>query len=179
MRGALWVRRLAAGAACSSAMVGIVGMASATPAVGQTAVTTPLSVPVPATPQSTTPLSAPPSTEPGTVPSTTPTSATVRTSLPPAPAPTTPYRAPANAAGTYTSTPQSTSVAPGTTTTVVPIKGRIPSAPSTVPFVTKAQSAHVNPILAKISLAGLALALLIMAVQFVLTRPGREGRRTL
>lgn len=71
--------------------------------------------------------------------------------------------------------------APGSTvvavpaTTLAPIKGKLPPPPSTVPFVTRATSAHVDPILAKISLAGLALALLIMAVQFVLTRPGRHG----
>lgn len=85
---------------------------------------------------------------------------------------------------TYVTTPQSTTApattAPATTTTTLAgIKGQISSAPSTVPLVTKAQSAHVDPVLAKMSLGGLALAFLIMAVQFVLTRPGRGGRWTL
>ncbi len=77
----------------------------------------------------------------------------------------------------YVSSPPTTVVP--STPVVAPIKGRLPSAPSTVPFTTKAQSAHVDPVLAKISLGGLGVAVLIMAVQFVLTRPGRRGRRTL
>jgi hypothetical protein len=48
-----------------------------------------------------------------------------------------------------------------------------------LPFITKGSNAHVDPVLAKISLGGFALTLLIMIVQFVLTRPGRRGRHTL
>lgn len=80
---------------------------------------------------------------------------------------------PAVASGT---TPP-TSVAPPTT--IAGIAGRLPPAPSTVPFRTRAQSARVDPLLAKLSLGGFALFLLLVATQVVLTRPGRRGRRTL
>jgi hypothetical protein len=73
-----------------------------------------------------------------------------------------------------------TTVATTTTTLVPSIAGRLPATQVTLPpFVIKTPSAHVDPDLAKISLGGLALALLIMVVQFVLPRPGRGGRRTL
>jgi len=50
---------------------------------------------------------------------------------------------------------------------------------STLPLATKAQNAHVNPLFAYLSGIGFAVALLIMLTQYVLTRAGRRGRRTL
>jgi hypothetical protein len=43
--------------------------------------------------------------------------------------------------------------------------------PSTVPLTTKQQSSHVSPVFAALSGAGFFVALLIMGVRFLLTRP--------
>jgi hypothetical protein len=49
-----------------------------------------------------------------------------------------------------------------------------PVPPSTVPFTTKTQSAHVNPIFARLSIAGFATAAVMVAFRVVRTRPGRR-----
>ena len=68
---------------------------------------------------------------------------------------------------------------PAATTTIAPLGGRLPTPVATVPFETKPQSAHVDPLLAYLSGVGFFVALVIIAVQFLLTRPNRRGRRTL
>jgi hypothetical protein len=77
----------------------------------------------------------------------------------------------AEATGT---TAPSTTVAP-----VVPIGNNIAPTPATVPFATASKNAHVDPILAKVSLGAFAFVLLLLLVQFVLTRRGRSRRWTL
>lgn len=66
-----------------------------------------------------------------------------------------------------------------TATTVVPIQNRLPAPPVTLPLTTRQTSTRINPVLAKLSLAGFALFLLLLMIQFVLTRRGRRGRWTL
>lgn len=66
--------------------------------------------------------------------------------------------------------------APTPPTTPAPISARIPPPVATVPLVTKAQNAHVDPLLAYLSGGGFFVALVIMGTQYVLTRPGRRGR---
>jgi hypothetical protein len=61
-----------------------------------------------------------------------------------------------------------------TSTTIAAIGNRLPVTPSTLPFSTKSQSAHVSPVFAALSGAGFLVAFVIMAVTFVLTRPGRK-----
>ena len=48
--------------------------------------------------------------------------------------------------------------------------------PSTLPLTTKEQSGHVNPVFAELSGVGFFIALVLMAVQAVLTRRGGRGR---
>lgn len=79
----------------------------------------------------------------------------------------------ASAEVTGTTVP-STTVAP-----VVPIGNNLAPTPATVPFATASKSAHVDPILAKVSLGAFALVLLLLIIQFVLTRRGRSRRWTL
>jgi hypothetical protein len=64
-------------------------------------------------------------------------------------------------------------------TTVAPIGNQLPSPSVTLPLTTRPESVHVDPLLAKLSLAGFALFLLLLIVQSVLTRPRRRGRWTL
>ncbi len=63
--------------------------------------------------------------------------------------------------------------------TVAANDGTIPPPASTVPLVTKAQNAHVDPFFAYLSGVGLFVAIVIMATQYLLTRPGRRRGRTL
>ena len=78
-------------------------------------------------------------------------------------------------AATSTAATATTVLAPPTTTPT-PIKNGIPPPVVTIPFRTKAQSAHVNPLFAYLSGVGFLVALLMMGTQYVLTRPGRRGR---
>ena len=64
-------------------------------------------------------------------------------------------------------------------TTIAGIAGRVPTAPRTVPLRTHATSAHVDPVLARIAESAFGLFVVLLLVQFLLTRPGRRGRRTL
>lgn len=68
---------------------------------------------------------------------------------------------------------------PTTATTVVPIQKQLPAPPVTLPLTTRQASTRLNPLLAKLSIAGFALFLLLLLVQFILTRPRRRGRWTL
>jgi hypothetical protein len=80
-------------------------------------------------------------------------------------------------------TPPTVSAAPTTVasgTTVVPIGNQLPAPPVTLPLTTRPASAHVDPLLAKLSLAGFAFVILLLLIQAVLTRPRRRpGRWTL
>jgi beta-lactamase regulating signal transducer with metallopeptidase domain len=80
---------------------------------------------------------------------------------------------------TLTTTTPTTTAAPTSTTTLVPIGSQIAPTPNTVPFITRTTHASISPIWAKVSLAGLALVLLFLVVQTILTRSGRRGRWTL
>ncbi|MCL2395120.1 MAG: hypothetical protein FWC87_10580 [Acidimicrobiaceae bacterium] len=68
---------------------------------------------------------------------------------------------------------------PTTATTVVPIQNQLPAPPVTLPLTTRQASTRLNPVLAKVSMGGFALFLLLLMIQFVLTRRGRRGRWTL
>jgi hypothetical protein len=72
-----------------------------------------------------------------------------------------------------------TTAAPAPPATLVPIGSQIVPTPNTVPFVTRTTHASINPIWAKVSLAGIALVILFLVVQSVLTRAGRSRRWTL
>jgi hypothetical protein len=60
-------------------------------------------------------------------------------------------------------------------TTIAPL-GTVPSAPSTVPFTTRPPSAHISPVFPALSGAGFFVLLVLVALQWRLTRPGRRGR---
>ncbi|MBV9662284.1 MAG: hypothetical protein JO337_14120, partial [Acidimicrobiales bacterium] len=66
-----------------------------------------------------------------------------------------------------------------TTTTIAPLGGQLPVAPSTLPLTTKGTNGHVNPVLAIISGAGFGLALLIIAARLLITRSGGRDRKPL
>jgi hypothetical protein len=100
--------------------------------------------------------------------------------IPTAAAATPPAATPAAAtpAATPTTVPSSaTTVAPTSGSTVVPIGSQLPAPPVTLPLTTKPESSHVDPLLAKLSLAGFALVILLLFVQTILTRPRRRKRR--
>jgi hypothetical protein len=94
-----------------------------------------------------------------------------------------PLAAPASAATPPTSaSPTSvvssrTSVPVAPATTVVPIGNQLPAPPVTLPLTTHPESVHVDPLLAKLSLGGFALVILMLLVQWGLTRPRRRKRR--
>ena len=116
----------------------------------------------------TVPTTAPPTTSP-------PTTSPPATTAPPQTAPptTAPPTTVARTRQTYITTP--TTVA--TTTTLAPIPGiggHLPVSASTLPFTTKQQSSHVSPVFAALSGAGFFIALIIIGVRFLLTRPGRR-----
>jgi hypothetical protein len=69
-------------------------------------------------------------------------------------------------------------VAAPPTTVAGPVRPDL-SPPATIPFGTHRPDAHFGPCWAYLSVGGFAAFLLIAMVQFVLTRPGRRGRRTL
>lgn len=111
---------------------------------------------------------APPTTSP-------PTTSPPATTAPPqtSPATTATPRTIAPTRQTYITTPTTAA----TTTTVAPIPGiggHLPVSASTLPFTTKQQSAHVNPVFAALSGAGFLVALVIIAVRFLFTRSGRR-----
>ena len=64
---------------------------------------------------------------------------------------------------------------PAPATTLAPLGTHLAPPPSTLPLTDKPPSAHVSGVLAVLSGAGFAVALLIMAVQYVLTRPRGRG----
>jgi hypothetical protein len=68
---------------------------------------------------------------------------------------------------------------PTPATTVVPIQNQLPAPPVTLPLTTRQASTSLNPVLAKLSIAGFALFLLLLMLQLILTRRGRRGRWTL
>jgi hypothetical protein len=78
---------------------------------------------------------------------------------------------------TPTTVAASATVAPPSGSTVVPIGSQLPAPPVTLPLTTKPESSHVDPLLAKLSLAGFALVILLLFVQTILTRPRRRKRR--
>jgi hypothetical protein len=69
-------------------------------------------------------------------------------------------------------------VAAPPTTVAGPVRPDL-SPPATIPFSTHRPNAHFGPFWAYLSAGGFAAFLLIAMLQFVLTRPGRRGRRTL
>jgi hypothetical protein len=73
-----------------------------------------------------------------------------------------------------------TTVAPSTTTstTLAGLSGG-PTAPATVPLVTKASNGHVNSLFAWLSVAGFGLSALIVAFRLFVTRPGGLDRKPL
>jgi hypothetical protein len=106
--------------------------------------------------------------------------------IPAAAAATPPAATPAagtRAAGTPTAAtpttvaPSATTVAPTSGSTLVPIGSQLPAPPVTLPLTTKPESSHVDPLLAKLSLAGFALVIVLLFVQTILTRPRRRKRR--
>ena len=70
-----------------------------------------------------------------------------------------------------------------TSSTVVTIPGGGPPAvtapPSTIPIETHQSNGHVSPVFPILGAAGLVVVLAMMAVQWVLTRPGRQREWTL
>ena len=58
-------------------------------------------------------------------------------------------------------------------TTIAPLGARLPVSPSTLPFATKAQNAHVAPVFAALSGGGFFVALVIMGICYVRSRPAR------
>jgi hypothetical protein len=104
------------------------------------------------------PATTPP--PPTTVPATTAPPATTPRTQPPQ------TRSPAT-------TPRATLPAPTTTATTLPsiVNGNLPVTPSTVPFTTEQQSSHVSPVFAALSGAGLFVALVIVGVRFITSRP--------
>lgn len=85
--------------------------------------------------------------------------------------------APALAATTGTTLPNASPTT--TATTVLPIQNRLPAPPVTLPLTTRQASTRLNPVLAKVSIAGFALFFLLVVIQLILTRRGRRGRWTL
>jgi len=81
------------------------------------------------------------------------------------------------AATTGTTLPAPANQTPATT--VVPIQKQLPTPPVTLPLTTHQASTTLNPILAKVSIAGFVLFLLLLMIQLILTRRGRRGRWTL
>ena len=111
-----------------------------------------------------------------TSPATTlPPTTSAGTTVPPSTSPVT-TSAPRTVAPPPRQTFPSTSFVPTTTTlTTIPgINGHLPVSPSTLPFTTKQQSSHVSPVFAALSGAGFFVALVIVVVRFLLTRPGRR-----
>jgi hypothetical protein len=172
----MFVNLVLAGAATAGLAVVLVGTGSAPndraaaattahpapPGAAPSQTTLPRTVPTVARPSPTTAPNTPPSTKPPAIPR------TVRPAVV-SPSPrtfffgTTPT-APATPAPTTTTT----------STTIAPIGGHIPVPPSTLPLRTKAQNAHVSPVLAALSGAGFFVALLIMGVSFFMSRPRRR-----
>lgn len=103
---------------------------------------------------------------------TTPQTSAATTTAPPRTAPpTTAPRVTQSPVRTFT--PRTTIAAPTTTATTLPsiVGGNLPVTPSTVPFATKQQSSHVSPAFAALSGAGLFVALVIVVVRFITSRP--------
>jgi hypothetical protein len=71
-----------------------------------------------------------------------------------------------------------TTTVPATTPPVAPIPGGA-ATPSTVPLATRQPSAHVSAVFSILSIAGFLLVLLMLGVQWILTRPGRRRGWTL
>lgn len=108
------------------------------------------------------------------LPATTPPATAATTTAPPRTAP--PTTAPrVTQSPVQTFTPRTTVAAPTTTSSTLPsiVGGNLPVTPSTVPFTTKEQSSHVSPAFAALSGAGLFVALVIVAVRFITSRPPR------
>ena len=156
---ALWI--LLAGATAlmvGFAVAGPGGRAGAVPDV-TSSTNTCLAIPC----RTTTTVTLPVTTAPAPAPAPT----TAQTAPPTTRAPVTQTRLPA-----VTATPKTTLPAPTTTATTLPsIGGSLPVTPSTVPFTTEQQSSHVSPVFAALSGAGLFVALVIVLVRFITSRP--------
>jgi hypothetical protein len=114
----------------------------------------------------------PRTTTPPTLPATTVPVRTVPVTAPPYVPPTQPrYTYPTYGYATY---PTVTTIPTTTTsTTIAPINGRLPVVPSTLPLTTKSTSAHVSPVFAALSGIGFFLAICMVIVQLIRTRPRR------
>ncbi|MDQ2728128.1 MAG: hypothetical protein M3Y91_09765 [Actinomycetota bacterium] len=133
----------------------------------------PVAATSPTTSASTTPTPTTAATTPRTTAATTPTSASrSRTTYTTRQSPTTSYSRSTASTDTTTTAPAST-----TTTTVAPLGGPgLPAPPSTLPLTTKKQSGHVSPVFAELSGVGFFIALVLVAIQAVLTRRRGKGR---
>ena len=155
---ALWI--LLAGAAALMVGFAVAGPGGRAGAVGNQTSSTTRCFPVACT---TTTVTLPVTTAPAPAPAPT----TAQTAPPTTRAPVTQTRLPA-----VTATPKTTLPAPTTTATTLPsIGGSLPVTPSTVPFTTEQQSSHVSPVFAALSGAGLFVALVIVLVRFITSRP--------
>lgn len=96
------------------------------------------------------------------------TTAKPTTTKPPVPAPPPSVTAPAV---TTTAAPTTT-----TTTTILGIGGQLPAPPATLPLHTTSSNGHVNPAFAWLSVAGFAIALLMVAYRLYVTRSGGKDR---
>lgn len=74
----------------------------------------------------------------------------------------------------YGSTTSTSSTSTTSTSIAVPIGGRLPVTPSTLPLATTAPNAHVSPVFAALSGAGLFLTLVIVVVQLIRTRASKQ-----
>ena len=61
--------------------------------------------------------------------------------------------------------------------TIAPLGNRLPLSPATIPLRTRSTSAHVSPAFAYVSVAGFAVAILIVLGRMFSTRPGGLDRR--
>jgi hypothetical protein len=62
-------------------------------------------------------------------------------------------------------------------TTIAPLGAASTVAPATLPLRTKGSNAHVSPVLAILSGVGFLVALLMIVVRMIVTRPGGPDRR--
>jgi hypothetical protein len=169
-----FVNLVLAGAAAAGLAAVLVGTGSASPDRAAAAATAEATVPGTARHQTTLPRTVPTVTRSSrtttaSVPATTAPPIARRTVRPAIVSPSSP---PTYFFGTTPTTPAPTTTS--TSTTIAPIGGHIPVSPSTLPLRTKAQNAHVSPVFAALSGAGFFVALLIMGISFIMTRPRRR-----
>lgn len=152
--------------------------ATAVPMVGQVTTQPPVSTPG----SSVSPSSAPVTVAPTVPRSTATTRPITSTRVPTATAParvvptapyTTTYRYQNQAP---TTVPPTTPATQAPTTTILGIGGHLPVAPVTLPLHTTGSNGHVNPTFAWLSVAGFALALIIIVSRLYLTRPRGKDR---